>query len=105
VEIGIRDGGTDWVATVKDFGPGIRDEDKPKVFTRFERLKKEGVQGTGLGLAIAKRIVELHQGRIWVDDNPAGGAVFCVSLPKAAEAAAGPAAAAAARSPSPTPTS
>jgi signal transduction histidine kinase len=44
------------------------------------------VQGTGLGLAIAKRIVELHQGRIWVEDNPAGGAIFCVSLPKAAEA-------------------
>ncbi|HEY5998047.1 MAG TPA: ATP-binding protein [bacterium] len=89
VEIGIRDAGTDWVATVKDFGPGITDENKPKVFTRFERLKKEGVQGTGLGLAIAKRIVDLHQGRIWVEDNPAGGAVFCVGLPKAAAAAAG----------------
>jgi len=85
VEIGIRDGGTEWVAAVKDFGPGIKDEDKPKVFTRFERLKREGVQGTGLGLAIAKRIVELHQGRIWVEDNPAGGAIFCVGLPKAAE--------------------
>ncbi|HWR98857.1 MAG TPA: ATP-binding protein [Candidatus Methanoperedens sp.] len=83
VEIGIRDAGTDWLASVKDFGPGIKDEDKPKVFTRFERLKREGVQGTGLGLAIARRIVELHQGRIWVEDNPAGGAIFCVSLPKA----------------------
>jgi signal transduction histidine kinase len=92
VEIGIRDAGAEWVASVKDFGPGIKAEDKPKVFTRFERLKKEGVQGTGLGLAIAKRIVELHQGRIWVEDNPAGGAVFCVSLPKAGAAAPGPAA-------------
>jgi signal transduction histidine kinase len=92
VEVDIRDGGADWVATVKDFGPGIRDEDKGKVFTRLERLKKEGVQGTGLGLAIAKRIVELHQGRIWVEDNPAGGTVFCVSLPKAVAAGAEPAA-------------
>lgn len=89
VEIGIRDAGADWVASVRDFGPGIKEEDKPKVFTRFERLKREGVQGTGLGLAIAKRIVELHQGRIWVEDNPAGGAVFCVSLPKAVAAAPG----------------
>ena len=84
VEIGIRDGGAEWVASVKDFGPGIRDEDKLKIFTRLERIKKEGVQGTGLGLAIVKRVVELHQGRIWVEDNPAGGTVFCVSLPKAA---------------------
>lgn len=90
VEIGIRDAGADWVASFKDFGPGIRAEDKPKVFTRFERLKREGVQGTGLGLAIAKRIVELHQGRIWVEDNPAGGAVFCVSLPKAVKTDPGP---------------
>jgi signal transduction histidine kinase len=84
VEFGIRDEGTEWVATVKDYGPGIGDEDKLKIFTRFERLKREGVKGTGLGLAIAKRIVELHQGRIWVEDNPAGGTLFCVALPKAA---------------------
>lgn len=89
LEIGIRDGGTEWVASVKDFGPGIRDVDKPRIFTRFERLEREGVQGAGLGLAIAKRIVELHQGRIWVEDNPAGGAIFCVSVPKTAKEAAG----------------
>ncbi len=92
VEFGIRDEGADWVATVKDYGPGISDQDKLKVFTRFERLKREGVKGTGLGLAIAKRIVELHQGRIWVEDNPAGGSIFCVSLPKATEADPKPAA-------------
>ena len=82
VEIGIRDGGDSWIATVMDYGPGIAEGDKAKVFTRFERLHKEGVKGTGLGLAIARRIVELHQGRIWVEDNPAGGTVFLVSLPK-----------------------
>jgi len=43
---------------------------KQGVFTRFERLGKEGVKGTGLGLAIARRIVELHRGRIWIEDNP-----------------------------------
>ena len=82
VEIGIEDAGTDWKVAVKDFGPGISDDDKEKIFTRFERLQKEGVQGTGLGLAIARRVVDLHQGRIWVEDNPEGGCIFFVSLPK-----------------------
>jgi hypothetical protein len=90
VEIGIRGEGADWIATVMDYGPGIADEDKERIFTRFTRLKKEGVRGTGLGLAIAKRIVDLHGGRIWVEDNPAGGAVFRVNLPKAAAAGPGP---------------
>jgi signal transduction histidine kinase len=82
IEVGIEDKGKDWVVSVKDFGPGISDDDKEKIFTRFERLQKEGVQGTGLGLAIARRVVDLHRGRIWVEDNPEGGCVFFVSLPK-----------------------
>ncbi len=82
VEIGIEDDGPNWKVYVKDFGPGISDDDKEKIFTRFERLQKEGVQGTGLGLAIARRVVDLHEGRIWVEDNPEGGCIFFVSLPK-----------------------
>jgi signal transduction histidine kinase len=46
-------------------------------------LNKEGVRGAGLGLAIASRIVELHGGRIWVEDNPEGGSVFLTALRKA----------------------
>ncbi len=45
-------------------------------------MTKEGVRGTGLGLAIAKRMVELHKGAIWVEDNPEGGSVFAVRIPK-----------------------
>jgi signal transduction histidine kinase len=82
IEIGIVDDGPNWKVYVKDFGPGISDKDKEKIFTRFERLQKEGVQGTGLGLAIARRVVDLHEGRIWVENNPAGGCIFFVSLPK-----------------------
>ena len=67
---------------IRDFGKGIPDKDKPLIFTRFTRLKKEGVEGSGLGLAIVKRLVDLHKGRIWVEDNPAGGSIFCVRLPK-----------------------
>jgi signal transduction histidine kinase len=41
-----------------------------------------GVKGTGLGLAIAKRVVDLHGGSIWAEDNPMGGNIFRVRLPK-----------------------
>jgi signal transduction histidine kinase len=82
IEIGIRDTDDSWTVHVKDWGKGIEDEYKEKIFTRFKRLDKGGVKGSGLGLAIAQRIVDLHQGDIWVEDNPEGGSVFFVRLPK-----------------------
>ncbi len=68
--------------TVSDYGPGIPDEHKQAIFERFWRLDKSGVRGTGLGLSIAKSIVELHNGKIWVEDNSPHGSVFIVELPK-----------------------
>lgn len=83
VEVGIRDEGATWLAFVKDWGSGIADADKQRVFSRFERLGPRGTQGMGLGLAIVRRIIELHGGRVWVEDNPDGGSVFFAELPKA----------------------
>jgi len=71
-----------WMIRIIDFGPGIKDEDKKPVFERFHREEKKGVKGSGLGLAIARKIMELHNGRIWVEDNPEGGAIFVVEIPK-----------------------
>jgi PAS domain S-box-containing protein len=71
-----------WLVSCADQGDGIPDAYKESIFDRFERRDKMGVKGTGLGLAIAKRIVGLHGGAIWVEDNPAGGSVFRVRLPK-----------------------
>ncbi len=68
---------------VKDWGYGIKDEDKAKLFTRFQRADKKGVKGTGLGLAIVRRIVDLHGGKVWIENNPEGGSVFCVEIRKA----------------------
>jgi signal transduction histidine kinase len=82
IEVGLSADDASCTAWVKDRGPGIPLEDRPKLFTRFHRLKQEGVQGTGLGLAIVKRIVDLHGGRVWIEDNPEGGSVFNVSFPK-----------------------
>jgi len=82
IEVGLTEEAETWLVAVKDSGGGIPDHGKKLVFNRFERLNKEAVQGSGLGLAIAKQIVTLHRGTIWVEDGPAGGAVFFVRLPK-----------------------
>jgi PAS domain S-box-containing protein len=82
ITVGIEESKESLRVIVKDQGEGIDDIYKDLVFTRFERLKREGVKGTGLGLAIAKRIVGIHQGRIWVEDNPGGGSIFYVEIPK-----------------------
>jgi PAS domain S-box-containing protein len=77
-----KDGINSWIIGVVDFGPGIKDVDKKLIFERFHREEKKGVKGSGLGLAIAGKIAELHKGRIWVEDNPEGGAIFKVEIPK-----------------------
>ena len=66
--------------TVADRGPGIPKEDRARIFEPFERAA-ESRSGTGLGLAISKAIVVVHDGRMWVSDNPAGGAAFTFELP------------------------
>lgn len=82
IEVNIMDENERCKIYVRDWGYGIKDEDKAKIFTRFQRVDKKGVKGTGLGLAIVKRIVDLHGGRVWIEDNPEGGSVFCVDIPK-----------------------
>ena len=67
--------------SVMDNGPGIPDGEKERIFERFARIKKGGVRGSGIGLAIVKRVVDLHNGKVWVEDNPEGGSVFKVVLP------------------------
>ncbi|NPA75006.1 MAG: PAS domain S-box protein [Euryarchaeota archaeon] len=63
---------------IADDGPGIPDEIKEKI---FEPFVKYGTEGSGLGLSIVKRVVELHGGKIWVEDNKPHGSVFIISLP------------------------
>ncbi len=66
--------------TVRDHGPGVPAADRERVFEAFVTGKS---QGTGLGLAVARRIVELHGGRLTVEDAPGGGALFRVEIPTA----------------------
>ncbi len=82
IEIDIHGESGNYLVTVKDFGLGVPDKDKMRIFERFKRSETGGNKGSGLGLAIAKRIVDLHGGKIWVEDNPEGGSIFYVRLPK-----------------------
>ena len=77
---------------ISDTGTGIPEEDRLRVFEKFQRGREkdiEGIQGTGLGLAIARQIVEEHGGRIWIEGAPGGGSTFIFTLPLAQAAARG----------------
>jgi two-component system, OmpR family, sensor histidine kinase VicK len=70
---------------VKDTGPGIPREDIPHLFEKFYRVDNSATRtigGTGLGLFICRKIVELYQGRIWVDSELAKGSTFYINLPR-----------------------
>jgi two-component system sensor histidine kinase MprB len=72
---------TDGLLTVRDHGPGFRDEDLPHVFERFYRsADARRMPGSGLGLAIVKQAAEAHGGRASVANSPDGGAVVRVSF-------------------------
>ena len=73
IEVVVNAGGLTRIE-VRDRGPGVPKQDRERIFRRFERLGKGG--GVGLGLSIVKTIVELHGGKVWVEDNPGGGSVF-----------------------------
>jgi signal transduction histidine kinase/CheY-like chemotaxis protein len=76
---------------VRDTGMGIPPEDQKRIFEAYEQAgSREGQQkGVGLGLAIAKRLVELHGGRIWVESAPGQGSTFAFRLPGACQAETG----------------
>ena len=68
--------------SVADTGPGVPEEEKERIFQRFYRAdaSRQNREHFGLGLCVAREIVELHKGRLWVEDAPGGGAVFCMEI-------------------------
>jgi signal transduction histidine kinase len=71
---------------VEDNGPGVRPQDRKRIFERFYRaddLLSRKTEGTGLGLAISKKIVEAHGGKIELETKLGEGTTFRVLLPAA----------------------
>ncbi len=78
IEVGVSDG----TVTVRDHGPGIAEEDLPRIFDRFYRAAAaRGMPGSGLGLAIAKQVVELHGGTATAENAEGGGAKLELRFP------------------------
>jgi signal transduction histidine kinase len=70
--------------SVTDTGIGIAPEDQPRIFEEFRQVRSDyehKSEGTGLGLTLAKKFVELHGGRIWVESEIGKGSTFTFTLP------------------------
>jgi|GEM_PF-1516623 len=73
-----------WCFSIQDNGIGIEPQYAQRIFTLFQRLHtRQEYPGTGIGLALCKKIVERHQGELWVESELGAGATFYITLPNA----------------------
>ena len=79
IRISVADGGETCRITVADTGTGIPPEIRDRIFMPFFTTKP---RGTGLGLSTAKRLVDIHHGRIGVECPPEGGTIVTIALPQ-----------------------
>ena len=68
---------------VDDAGPGVPMPWRDRVFEPFTRIEGRNVAGAGIGLSVVRELVTAHDGRVWIEDAPRGGARVVVSLPAA----------------------
>jgi signal transduction histidine kinase len=84
VEVKVETAGTEARVSIVDSGIGIKEEDRQRIFNKYEQVSLSspaGGGGLGLGLAICRGIVELHGGKIWVEAGAQNGSAFIFTLP------------------------
>lgn len=89
INIGVEVAGAEALISVRNVGPMIPPSDRERIFEQFYRANStgQGPPGSGLGLSIVRRIMEAHEGRVWVESG-AGVTVFSMALPLAPSDAA-----------------
>jgi signal transduction histidine kinase len=74
------------VFSVRDEGIGIAEQDRQRIFQTFEQVDRGDTRkygGTGLGLSICSALIQMHEGKIWVESELGEGSVFRFSVPVA----------------------
>ena len=86
IEIGCVEESGFWKFSVADNGPGIEEKHFERIFQMFQTLSpKDEFESTGIGLTVIKKIVELYEGKIWVESKLGAGSTFFFTLPKLKE--------------------
>jgi light-regulated signal transduction histidine kinase (bacteriophytochrome) len=93
IHVSAKTEGDTWVYEFRDNGIGIDPRHRESIFGVFKRIHNDAYPGAGVGLAIAKKIIEGHGGRIWVESALEQGATFFLAFPKAESADRNPKAA------------
>ena len=84
IEVRTVRSGDECLVTVRDQGPGVPPEERELIFERFYRStqhRQDRTPSTGLGLPIARKVAEMHKGRVCIEPAPSGGSVFTLALP------------------------